>query len=473
MRRLGIVGLLLLGCTSGLGASAIDEKAMKPAPEVTPNTPKSSAAGELFRYNFNSGSNVLPFSMMGKLALGGYVGSAITQDVESQLKGNNRAGMYQQFSLVVYPLRSRFDGGALRTSSTAQSSVSPKKVSLNAISVRSVQSVGARFTDDAYRLVFRGNGYYRGRSLAVGDNQFQVLGYNAVDFRFEAKARFQVSLFQATSFSRLQTGNMSLFTSASGDSLAFNGRFYSQSVGNESWLSKGVGVAIGFDRMFKIRGLGTFKHAGRTHYLYLGVKDFGFIHMPKVAVQSRGYVWDASMRGLSVAGESNTNTVGLKQAVVNAKELQLSNWFGNQRDSAVSRLQIQDQTRSGTVLTPFAVYADLFNIKVKGQFFSLNATYLNVPGYRVSGRVSWEKTWMSKGEQKWTYLSLSPYVAIGGFDTYDLGCAVNFETPIQRLGKTFFRLDVRGLEAWAMPNKQHGAGLSASIIFKLSELVIR
>ena len=278
-------------CTSGLEASAIDQKGMKPAPEETPNTPKSSAAGELFRYNFNSGSNVLPFSMMGKLALGGYVGSAITQDVESQLKGNNRAGMYQQLSLVVYPLRSRFDGGALRTSSTAQSSVSPKKVSLNAISVRSVQSVGARFTDDAYRLVFRGNGYYRGRSLAVGDNQFQVLGYNTVDFRFEGKLRFQVSLLQATSFSRLQTGNMSLFTSASGDSLAFNGRFYSQSVGNEPWLSKGLGVAIGFDRMFKVRGLGTFKHAGRTHYLYLGVKDFGFIHMPKVAVQSRGYVW--------------------------------------------------------------------------------------------------------------------------------------------------------------------------------------
>lgn len=468
MRRLGIIGLWLLGYTLGLEASAIDEKGIKPAPrEVTPKTPMANPVGELFRYNFNSGSNVLPFSMMGKLALGGYVGSAITQDVESRLKGNNRAGMYQQFSLVVYPLRSRFDGGALRTSSTAQSSVSPKKVSLNAISVRTVQSVGAKFTDDAYRLVFRGNGYYRGRSLSVGDNQLQVLGYNAVDFRFEAKSRFQVSLLQATSFSRLQTGNMSLFTSASGDSLAFNGRFYSQSVGNEPWLSKGVGVAIGFDRMFKIRGLGTFKHAGRMHYLYVGVKDFGFIQMPKVAVQSRGYVWDASMRGLSVAGESNTNMVGLKQAVVNAKELQLSNWFGNQRDSAVSRLQIQDQTRSGTVLTPFALYADLMNILVKGQYFSLNATYLNVPGYRVSGRLSWEKTWMPKGDQKWTQMSLSPYVAIGGFDTYDLGCAVNFETPIQRLGKTFFRLDVRGLEAWAMPNKQHGAGLSAAMIFKL------
>jgi len=423
----------------------------------------------LFRYHFATGSNVLPFSMTEKLALGGYVGSDITQEVESHLKGkgNNRAGLYQQFSLVIYPLRSRFDGGALRTSSVPQSSVSPKKVALNAISVRSVQSVGAKFSDDAYRLVFRGNGYYRGQTLDVGNNQFQVLGYNALDFRFDAEVKFQVSLLQATSFSRLQTGNMSLFTSASGDSLAFNGRFYSQGVNGNPWLQKGMGLALGFDKMLKIKGLGTFKQAGRTHYLYLGVKDFGFIYMPKVAVQSRGYVWDASMQGLSVAGESSTKMVGLKQAVVNAKELQLSNWFGNQRDSAISRLQIQEQTRSGTVLTPFALYADLTNFKVKGQFFSMNVTYLNVPGYRVSGRLSWEKTWMPEGEQKWTYLSLSPYLAMGGFDTYDLGCAVNFETPIQHLGKTFFRVDFRGLEAWVMPNKQHGAGLSAAMIFKL------
>ncbi|MBM3938205.1 MAG: hypothetical protein FJ333_06065 [Sphingomonadales bacterium] len=463
MRRLGIIGLLWLGLP--LSASAVDEKGLKPEPLVV--MPKPAPVGELFRYQFTTGSNVLPFSMTEKLALGGYVGSDITQEVESHLKGNNRAGLYQQFSLVIYPLRSRFDGGALRSSSVPQSNVSPKKVALNAISVRSVQSVGAKFSDDAYRLVFRGNGYYRGQTLDVGNNQFQVLGYNAVDFRFDAKVKFQVSLLQATSFSRLQTGNMSLFTSASGDSLAFNGRFYSQGVNGNPWLQKGLGLAVGFDKMLKIKGLGTFKHAGRTHYLYLGVKDFGFIHMPKVAVQSRGYVWDASMQGLSVAGESSTKMVGLKQAVVNAKELQLSNWFGNQRDSAISRLQIQEQTRSGTVLTPFALYADLTNFKVKGQYFSMNVTYLNVPGYRVSGRLSWEKTWMPKGEQKWTYLTLSPYLAMGGFDTYDLGCAVNFETPIQHLGKTFFRVDIRGLEAWVMPNKQHGAGLSAAMIFKL------
>ncbi|MFN5695340.1 MAG: hypothetical protein ACK464_10850 [Bacteroidota bacterium] len=189
--------------------------------------------------------------------------------------------------------------------------------------------------------------------------------------------------------------------------------------------------------------------------------------MPQVAVQSRGYVWDASMRGLSVAGESPIKTVSLKQAVVNAKELQLSNWFGNQRDSATSRLQLQDQTRSGTVLVPFTLFAELLNLNIKGQKFGLSANYLHVPGYRISNRLWWNKLLLPKGEQKWTSLNLQPYLATGGFDTYDLGMAVDFETPIKRMGKTFFRLDLRGLEAWAMPNKQHGAGLSAAMIFHL------
>jgi hypothetical protein len=345
------------------------------------------------------------------------------------------------------------------------------KVVLQTISVRTVQTAGAKFSDDAYRLAFRGNGYYRGHTLAVGENHFQLLGYNAVDFQFRTAlsqhGSFDVSVLQATSYSRLQTANMSLFTSASGDSLAFNGRYFNQGTGSQGWGQRGMGLSVGFTRLLTFRGLGGEKRRENTHYLRVGVRDLGFLYMPRVTVQSRGYVWDASMRGLSVAGESPIKTVSLKQAVVNAKELQLSNWFGNQRDSATSRLQLQDQTRSGTVLVPFTLFAELPNLNIKGQKFGLNATYLHVRGYRISNRLWWNKLLLPKGEQKWTSLNLQPYLATGGFDTYDLGMAVDFETPIKRLGTTFFRLDVRGLEAWAMPNKQHGAGLSAAMIFKL------
>jgi hypothetical protein len=469
MRRLGIIGLLFAFCGS---VQAVDttlyHRTYVHAPVNTAVKRANTFQGDFFRYSFASGSNVLPFSMVGKMSVGGYISSDVTADVESRLKGNNRAGIHQQFSLVVYPLRSRVDGwGAKMESGKGQKD----KVVLQTISVRTVQTAGAKFSDDAYRLAFRGNGYYRGRTLAVGENHFQLLGYNAFDFQFRTDlsqhGSFDVSVLQATSFSRLQTANMSLFTSASGDSLAFNGRYFNQGTGSQGWGQRGMGLSVGFTRLLTFRGLGGVKRRGSTHYLWVGIRDLGFLYMPQVAVQSRGYVWDASMRGLSVAGESPIKTVSLKQAVVNAKELQLSNWFGNQRDSATSRLQLQDQTRSGTVLVPFTLFAELPNLNIKGQKFGLNATYLHVRGYRISNRLWWNKLLLPKGEQKWTSLNLQPYLATGGFDTYDLGMAVDFETPIKRLGTTYFRLDVRGLEAWVMPNKQHGAGLSAAIVFHL------
>jgi hypothetical protein len=469
MRRLGIIGLLFAFCGSAQAVdTALYHRTYVHAPVNTAVKRANTFQGDFFRYSFASGSNVLPFSMVGKMSVGGYISSDVTADVESRLKGNNRAGIHQQFSLVVYPLRSRVDGwGAKMESGKGQKD----KVVLQTISVRTVQTAGAKFSDDAYRLAFRGNGYYRGHTLAVGENHFQLLGYNAVDFQFRTDlsqhGSFDVSVLQATSFSRLQTANMSLFTSASGDSLAFNGRYFNQGTGSQGWGQRGMGLSVGFTRLLTFRGLGGEKRRENTHYLRVGVRDLGFLYMPRVSVQSRGYVWDASMRGLSVAGESPIKTVSLKQAVVNAKELQLSNWFGNQRDSATSRLQLQDQTRSGTVLVPFTLFAELPNLNIKGQKFGLNATYLHVRGYRISNRLWWNKLLLPKGEQKWTSLNLQPYLATGGFDTYDLGMAVDFETPIKRLGTTYFRLDVRGLEAWVMPNKQHGAGLSAAMVFKL------
>ena len=47
---------------------------------------KTTVFGELFRYQLSTGSNVLPFSMVGKMAFGGYIGSDITANIESKLQ---------------------------------------------------------------------------------------------------------------------------------------------------------------------------------------------------------------------------------------------------------------------------------------------------------------------------------------------------------------------------------------------------
>jgi len=156
MRRLGIIGLLFAFCGSAQAVdTALYHRTYVHAPVNTPVKRAITFQGDFFRYSFASGSNVLPFSMVGKMSVGGYISSDVTADVESRLKGNNRAGIHQQFSLVVYPLRSRVDGwGAKMESGKGQKD----KVVLQTISVRTVQTAGAKFSDDAYRLAFRGNG---------------------------------------------------------------------------------------------------------------------------------------------------------------------------------------------------------------------------------------------------------------------------------------------------------------------------
>jgi hypothetical protein len=88
-------------------------------------------------------------------------------------------------------------------------------------------------------------------------------------------------------------------------------------------------------------------------------------------------------------------------------------------------------------------------------------------GYKPSFRLIWEKIVWANGQQKWEYISYLPYVGMGGFDNYDLGIRLGMSMPVKRLGRTMMQIDFRGLEAWAMPKKQHGAGLMFGLMFKL------
>lgn len=454
--------MVILAVCFSISSWAVAEGDDKTVGSVNAVTPAVVPSADFIRYHLSTGSNVLPFTMMGKILTGGYVNPAITADIVSKVQWQNRAGVFQQMSLVVYPLRSRILGVGGKPSESANNrvgSVSAKPWQLQTISIRNVQSFGAKFTGDAFRLAFRGNGYYRGKKLAMGENQLEMLGYTSVDFQFKNKFKqhsWSVSLLQSNNFTRLKTSELELFTSAKGDSLSFNGRYYSQRLAAGS-SAQGLGITVGFNKLYQLN----------RNSLWLSVHNLGFLWYPKVDVESRGYVWDASMKGLSEAGESPVQSVSLEQAIVNPKELQLSNWFGNQRDTVVSKLQLQNQVRSGRVLAPYTVSFELGDLKFINQTFSLNCTYLNVVGYKPSFRLIWEKIVWANGQQKWEYISYLPYVGMGGFDNYDLGIRLGMSMPVKRLGRTMMQIDFRGLEAWAMPKKQHGAGLMFGLMFKL------
>ena len=432
---------------------------------------------DLFRYQLVTGSNVLPFSFMGKMAFGGYITPAATESIESHLKTQNRAGYMQSIGAVFYPLKRRFK--------SEQSIAANSKAEVVSIGIRNIQMAGLTFSGDAFRLVFRGNGYYKGRTLDVGSNHFFALGMNTVDFGISVPKskhieKLYISLAQVTRYNVLKTEDLSFYTSPMADSVVINGRFYSQSTAGLGLGQKGLGVMMTMDRTMRFGSSGSGK--GPKSPINYGVRDLGVLFLPALSVDSRGYIWDENTSGLKPAGESPIKSVTVTQAVVSSRELQFGNWFTSQRDTLNARLKVVSQTRSGTVISPFTLYAqkELFSYhpsnlseskKGLGTAYNhamdVNFTYLNVPGYVLSTTLSWGSHYRPKGEQKWTSFYSEYYLGLGGFDTWNLGYKGFLKSNIIGIGQTSFMLDLRGLEAWLFPKRQHGAGISFGVRCKL------
>lgn len=432
---------------------------------------------DLFRYQLVTGSNVLPFSFMGKMAFGGYISPQATKGVETRLKSQNRAGYMQSIGAVFYPLKRRFK--------SEQYVAANNKAEVVSIGIRNIQMAGVTFSGDAYRLVFRGNGYYKGKTLEVGSNHFFALGMNTVDFGISVPKskhieKLYFSIAQVTQYNVLKTQDMSLYTSDIADSVVINGRFYSQSTSGLGLGQKGLGVMMSMDRTMRFGSSGSGK--GPKSPIYYGVRDLGVLFLPALSVDSRGYIWDENTSGLKPAGESPIKSVTVTQAVVSSRELQFGNWFTSQRDTLNARLKVVSQTRSGTVISPFTLYAqkELFSYRPsnlseskKGlgtaynHAMDVNFTYLNVPGYVLSTTLSWGSYYRPKGEQKWTSFYSEYYLGLGGFDTWNLGYKGFLKSNIIGIGQTSFMLDLRGLEAWLFPKRQHGAGISFGVRCKL------
>lgn len=431
---------------------------------------------DLLRYQLVTGSNVLPFSFMGKMAFGGYITPAATESIESHLKSQNRAGYLQSSGLVLYPLKRRFHSEQFHAASN--------KVEVVSIGIRNIQMAGLTFSGDAFRLVFRGNGYYKGQTLEVGSNKFFAMGMNTVDFGISVPKSKRIeklyfSIAQVTQYNLLKTQDMSLYTSSIADSVVINGRFYSQSTAGLGFGQKGLGVMMSMDRTMQIGSSGS----GRlSKPIYYGARDLGLLFLPTLSVDSRGYSWDENTSGLKPAGESQIRPVTVTQAVVSSRDLQLGNWFTSQRDTLNSRLKVNSQKRSGTVISPFTLYAqrELFSYSPNNQNSSkkglggaflhvmdLNFTYLNIPGYQLSTTLSWGSFYRPKGEQKWTSFYSECYLGLGGFDTWNLGYKGFLKSNIIGLGQTSFMIDLRGLEAWIFPKRQHGAGISFGVRSRL------
>jgi len=468
-----------------------------------------------------TGSNILPQALLNKIVFGGYMDPDLIGKVEGRLKPFNRLGFEQYNELGFYYKAngSEYYGTGYRTNRELLGSAEiitqenskittwadrgllisgdskRVKAGLNepynevGNSQKKKYSVwmgldysilaGARFTDDAYRALLRGNGYYLGKTLDVGNNRFKQLGYAGADFVFfkngdsknfvdSLKSKttripisWMVSVRNLNSFQLLRTDGLELFTSPTADSLSLDGRFYQ--VGLKGG-SINPGITVGFNQFLLIGKSGSMRAP-----VNFSLEDFGFYYLQNANVLSRGYAWDANGRGFSPSSESSTLPVYLKQASVTTGNLQLGNWFTQQVDTAEARLRVVEQVRSGWIMSPF-------KISIKTSVFTLS--YRNLPGmmplfsvypglrtrqvYRFFAEVfNLKKEYLRKelGSNSKVFVGFS----VGGFDK--VNWRLGYETDYLWLGKAVqFRADIIGVEALLAPKMYHGFGFNLSAL---------
>ncbi len=468
-----------------------------------------------------TGSNVLPQALLNKIVFGGYMDPEIIGKAEGRLKPNNRLGFeqYNDLGLTYNANGSEYYGSGYRTNKESLGSLEivtrensnkmttwadrgllisgdnkrvkagtnvpnnpsdgsqKKKISVWMGLNYSVLA-GARFTDDAYRALLRGNGYYLGKTLDIGNNRFKEFGYLGADFVFWSNGEnrnsfksktsripitWMVSLRNLSSFQLLRTDGLELFTSSTADSLSLDGRFYQ--VGLKGG-SVNPGITVGFNK-FMLIGNGSEGYPRAP--VNFSLEDFGFYYLQNANVLSRGYAWDANGRGFSPSSESSTLPVYLKQASVTAGNLQLGNWFTQQVDTAETRLRVVEQVRSGWIMSPFKV-------SIKTAVFTLS--YRNLPGmmpvfsvypglrtrqvYRFFAEVfNLKKEYLRKelSSNSKVYTGFS----VGGFDK--VNWRLGYETDYLWLGKAVrFRADIVGVEALLAPKTYHGFGFNLSTL---------
>ena len=465
-----------------------------------------------------TGSNVLPQALLNKIAFGGYMDPEIIGKAEGRLKPFNRLGFeqYNDLGLTYNANGSEYYGSGYWESLVSseivtqensnkitswadrgllisddnkrvkagtnelndQSGVSQKKKYSVWMGLNYSILAGARFTDDAYRALLRGNGYYLGKTLDIGHNRFKEFGYLGADFVFWSNGKnrnslkskmsripitWMVSVRNLSSFQLLRTDGLELFTSSAADSLSLDGRFYQ--VGLKGG-SVNPGITVGFNK-FMLIGNGSEGYP-RTAVNF-SLEDFGFYYLQNATVLSRGYAWDANGSGFSPSSESSTLPVYLKQASITAGNLQLGNWFTQQVDTAEARLRVVEQVRSGWIMSPFkvSIKTAVFNLSYR-NLPGMMPVFSVYPGLRTRRVYSFfaevlnlKKDYLRKeiGSNSKVYTGFS----IGGFDK--VNWRLGYETDYLWLGKVVkFRADIAGVEALLAPKTYHGFGLNFSTL---------
>ena len=171
-------------------------------PEQTITNIEIKTIRPIANYQIETGSNSMPFKMMSKMVLGGYVSPDQIESITNSLSENNRLGFFQSWHVGLYPIPKLLE------------TQSGNKISLKQVKFISESFGGAHFTKDAFGLLFRGNTPYLGQEINTGINRLKIFSQQGIRFDFE-KGSFAwgLQVHQLTNYNLLETNGFSIYSS--------------------------------------------------------------------------------------------------------------------------------------------------------------------------------------------------------------------------------------------------------------------
>jgi hypothetical protein len=361
-----------------------------------------------------SGSAGMPLSITGRFLLGGYIPSERITQTEARLK-------------------SQVSGGI---ASTMQLNVSDKFI------IRRHQMGGIRFNDDAFRLVFQGNGAYLGQTLDAGINKAVQWDVLELGLGFEKSKKLLHGKGRVTYQGSINPGWLRSYSAINN----FRAQVFTDT------LAQHVDVLWGGSVQRAQGGFGLTINSGITYDFSSGPWKMVF-----AGLENAGLYYTNDLKTYNRLPGMADSTVRLQTASTSLNRIFRGDWFGDRVDTIKRQIGLDSSRKSKTLLAPFTVY--LAANHEKWGFVRLS--YRNLPGYLP--RLDYQpKIRLGIGAVRFY-----PSVSLGGFDTWNINL-LSYWTwkPIQR-GGLQVNMRLEGLESLAMPGRFNGFGAYVSLRVRL------
>jgi hypothetical protein len=215
-------------------------------------------------------SNAINTHMMDRFLLGGKIQDRYIDKAIGELQNANRAGFSSRLGISYYNFADTLLG-------------SPHwGLYLNAEDV----SIGmAAFSEDLFRVVFRGNSGYKGSRAIFDQGRAEYLRYQQMGigiFHKKTLSGISIGYVNGQDYFLSKLDKASLYTSSAGDSLAlaYQANIWQSDTSSRVFLSgSGAGAALAMQWRLPFAGGGG--------YLMMDVRDLGFIHFSDQTVNYR------------------------------------------------------------------------------------------------------------------------------------------------------------------------------------------